>query len=724
MDNLNGEEVQLLENARKNLDEALPIEVFFHLRSLKDSMTDDAMRWIGQPETAGDFVKGMLRLGMHQTISAGLIGDAKKESGSEILDNNTQMRIVDETRSFVGKEMETLDKLLPSLDDYRRFEQEVIALREQPGGLKGADPETLKRLDETAHRLLDQSREIAKEGEDIKQRFGEKVKQPTSMMETCSTLMTNGARRYLQESGGHQRNIEEMQRLAQEGMEIARSLLETLENLKLPEPLPEVPWATPYLNAQLRTFPSLHDLALEVPTDSTGPLSLHKSIAELMRGLVLPPHQEALSGEFEDLSDIRQLNELVLRRKDSEVAWDENVTETLKMLDDFSALDQFVQTLDTESWQAFGAKGRQDLRESVQNHMKSVEDLDRLIDSLPGRFPSGSLDQVSGALREAGQRVLEVGQYLLDMFDEHDRLEQERPTETVQTVQTGETVQTGGTGPTNPFEDDDEDVPPPTGETVRPPTPQTTQTGSNNPFDEDVPPTTQTARTGSNNPFDDDDDVRPTTQTTRTGSTNPFDDDVRTGSTNPFDDDVLPTVTNTNPFDDEVPTTAQTGGVDQPELPREVTQQLDLFPGLREMALGLSTERMAPLTTVAGTVQALLFNRFGDDEERLRGEFSGFELESRLSVLDQFAFLQQSLTNLGDGLREIGFEGAQMYRQQLQEILDALPDLENGRELIALNTLGEDVEIEDLDGALEASAQVVRDGCQSMLTRLNELYPV
>jgi hypothetical protein len=41
-----------------------------------------------------------------------------------------------------------------------------------------------------------------------------------------------------------------------------------------------------------------------------------------------------------------------------------------------------------------------------------------------------------------------------------------------------------------------------------------------------------------------------------------------------------------------------------------------------------------------------------------------------------------------------------------------------------LNTLGEDVEIEDLDGALEASAQVVRDGCQSMLTRLNELYPV
>jgi len=760
MDKLNIEEVQLKKQQRENLTNALPFEVFPGLHTLKNKMTDDVLRWMGQPETAGDFVKGMLQLSMHQHVSGTLIDDAKTEMTEQLrkegklqegeapdlwLSNEKQEEIVNQTKDFVKTEMEQLDKLMPSLDEFRKFEQELGELSKREGGLKGLPKQELDRLDTKARELRDVGYEMIDLQNSIKERFRESIKtqsgvsveQGTNVLGQCGRQLINGVRSFIEKSEGRERFNEYDKKVLEDGMQVMRDIMQGLETLINPPPLREIEWAREDLREQIRPFKPLHTMALNLPHEWQGRFGHYDSIGSLVTGMVLGPHQDNLTKSVGD--DYNKLQMLMMSNRQMTKDFDTEFGLSLRSFDTFSQRMTRYNELGDDWLRSAGPDGRNALREQITREMEQMKTVDRLIGDLGTRF-QGSLDGlVKEGLEDARDRLLYDGQLMLDMLDQLDR--EPEPTQTDVPPPTNQTTvgQTGGPS-LNPFDGDDDDVPPPSSQTV------TNREGGLNPFEDDEVPL-PTDNVGSNTvTFDRPPPSRPPPpipgEQPRVQGTNPFSDPlfdppplVGTGgkSLNPFDEffdeqgrEIDPITRqpvpqrSLNPFDEDFD---ELGNEIRPPsvLPEQLGEQLNLYPPLRTLAQGLPQEQVNGLAMVSDLVQQVVSNGSGRTSEQMQTWFSANKIDENLLMLDRFSALQRMVDNNGeDGLRSIGKQGRQDMRMQVMQAMGQLSLVGDARTSIE-NEFGTGNGIGELTDALRRTQNQMQQTGLAILDLLHKL---
>lgn len=584
---VNREEIQQRDNHRKALDRAL--DPFLRLDSAKNRLSGIEYDKLNQPTTASDFVKSV----MMDTVTGAEIKKQKEELDEQydvtpettteernrIFDTTDYgERLVELNRAVIFNtetaEKSIMDEVLPVMDDFTAFYEEMKALQNQEGGLKSADPEKLLALDLKARDLRERAPLLSEHAVNLLQKYGTEgdegmgpVREFCLGMHYAADRIMAATSTYMKAAGSrerlHQHDMAELEKLNKEFTEISGRLMTSLEELGRLERAPKVPWATPDLQSVVRLLPELGEHLSKLDGQTDPLLANARSIEDLMEPLLGRPLMSRLFGEEMDNAlktehHIQQAHSIAQSRADvigQQI--DTMLKPSIREFDSFLELRGEISDLamkypnggiPREAQDRIGnALGRAEVAaQQLREHMATLEE----------RYGEGK-EVAFPLLREIATRVESL------VADARGTLEQLSKLGETGGPESGSSIapQVGGKKSYNPFDDDAfpevsvGTAPPKPEPKVEPPKAEPKK--STNPFDDGwEPPKTQTTRPEgpkSTNPFDDNWQP-PTNEPPRTQpkkSTNPFDDlpppaqqggppQTRPGgqkkSTNPFDD--------------------------------------------------------------------------------------------------------------------------------------------------------------------------------------------
>jgi hypothetical protein len=456
------EEVNKEQNvARTQRENALNqvLEPFFFLTGEKSKIKDLDYDRLNQPTTASDFIKSMLLdsltgAAMKQEMEElderyGLKPGMTIEERNKIIDSTDYVAKLTELQKAVRFNLETgegaiLDEILPVVDDFTRFHEEVETLRAKRGGLSGADPEVLRRLDRTARDLRERAKPLMEHAQSLQIKYsGENmgpIREFSYALQSAGVLITARTNAYLQSSGAGERLQRELGDVVREGQETIKSVMEHLEELaREPQP-PKVPWATPELQALLRNFPELeeHVGTLEPGNDVT--LTGARTLVELMVPLLATPvasqlfarELERLLEEGHELVDAQPLARA--RAEVTEAQLEELLGPALRDIDAFFAMssrrDERMQPsedgmIPSELWQEVSETAQRAL-EAAAKLRAGLDRLVALVGDQPGPVPA--------LLREVTTRIESQARTLLESLPPSTNPFDDPPSLTVSTT--------------------------------------------------------------------------------------------------------------------------------------------------------------------------------------------------------------------------------------------------------------------------------------------------
>lgn len=342
---------QDLQAFRKN-DEALRSALdqgdYRRLLAMKKQCTSEEFGQLGQPTTVAGFCKALLMVSIESKEYERAVTSAKDRNNN--LDDPEVMKDVITTAKMNAKIQEQiLDQFLPVLDDATEFEREVHALRTGPGGLAGADTETLRRLDAKAKDLAERGGQLLQHVPELADQYG--------VAKDVALAIWSGAREVSDKVKNYRRDSDfdvrqeqvrqqELSQIQANFDEISKDLESLFGDVKADQQRAnDVPWAREGMKRQLAPFPELRTLAQNATDEQVRTLKSRETLTHFMQDMLLIPAKTELTNRLMPKPPTPE-GFLEAQRRATEMLdkpWDQGIEPGITALGNYADLEQDVQ---------------------------------------------------------------------------------------------------------------------------------------------------------------------------------------------------------------------------------------------------------------------------------------------------------------------------------------------------------------------------------------------